>query len=96
MQRSGGIYWPKKHEAPTAQEGVEMKLFVWVDPYRVNYGSSMCFAVAKTEELAKKKLAKAKGYRFAQFDMAPSGPKLGKPDRVLSLRDAAEWHEWSE
>ena len=22
--RSGGICWPKKHEAPTAQEGVEM------------------------------------------------------------------------
>ena len=76
-----------------------MKLFIWVDPYRVSYGSSMAFAVAETLEDAKKQAASGRTYSYGKYeqDWNPTelGEKLGEPDRVLDL-PCAEWHEWKE
>ena len=73
-----------------------VKLFVWVDPYPVNYGSSMVFAVAETEESARAQVEGAPSYSFGQYENPPvKGLKLGDPTRIVEL-PCAEWHEWSE
>lgn len=74
-----------------------MKLFVWVNPYPVPYGSSLAFAIGKDEMDAKRKLVAAKGYRFGEFERDDVGHvALKTPARVVELKDAAEWHEWYE
>jgi hypothetical protein len=78
-----------------------MKLFVWADPYRISYGTSMVFAVAETVEQAREiAAAQTRHYSYAQYASEPhaaySGSvKLGEPTRVVDL-PCAEWHEWSE
>ena len=73
-----------------------MKLFVWVDPYEVEFGTSMLFAVAETLEEAKAEAMRGQAYAFGEFkqDRVPV-VELGAPTRVLDL-PCAEWHEWSE
>lgn len=73
-----------------------MKLFVWVDPYPVSYGSSLVFAVASDLEEARKVAKSGGAYAYGRHlqDHSP-GVELGEPDRVLPL-PCAEWHEWSE
>ena len=73
-----------------------MKLFIWDDPYPVQYGSSMVFAVAKDLETAKEIAMNAPGYAYTKYNNIPDKSKpLGEPVRVLEL-PCAEWHEWSE
>jgi hypothetical protein len=76
-----------------------MKLYLWAEPYAVNYGSSMVFAVAATLAAAKKQAAKGLVYKYGKYqqDWSPKdiAAKLGEPTRVLDL-PCAEWHEWSE
>lgn len=76
-----------------------MKLFIWADPYRVSYGSSMVFAVAANLTAAKKQAAKGIAYAYCKYpaDWSPSdlAAKLGEPLRILDL-PCAEWHEWRE
>lgn len=76
-----------------------MKLFVWCDPYHVNYGSSMVFAVAETEEEARNEAAKGLAYKYGEYkqdgDFSALAGKLGKPARIVDC-PCAEWHEWSE
>lgn len=64
-----------------------MKMYVWVDPYEVLYGSSLVIAVADSLEEARKEASKVNRAYYAF--------PLGKPTRVLSL-PCAEWHEWCE
>ena len=75
-----------------------MKLFIWVDPYRVDYRHSMLIAVAETEEQARA-IATSKAaswWAFGKFEQAPKGQfEVGKPTRVVDL-PCAEWHEWEE
>ena len=74
-----------------------MKLFIWNNPYRVPYGSSMLVAVAKDEEAARFLAKKSPAYVYGEFGNgdAPQSLELGPPTRVLEL-PAAEWHEWHE
>lgn len=78
-----------------------MKLYIWVDPYSVSYGSSLLVVAANDLEEARviafDKL-KAKSYSCGgmfESSTLPKRWKLKKPDRVLSL-PCAEWYEWSE
>lgn len=78
-----------------------MKLFVWANPYSVDYGSSLLIAVAETVEEAKE-IAGNSCSRYAcsefeegQNDMQSTAATLGEPSRILDL-PCAEWHEWSE
>lgn len=76
-----------------------MKLYLWVDPYKIKYGSSMVFAIAETENDARKQAAIGRSYSYGEFekdgDYSKLAAELGKPDRVVDL-PCAEWHEWSE
>jgi hypothetical protein len=76
-----------------------LKLFLWCDPYRVSYGSSMVFAVAASVEAAREMAAQGKAYKYGEYEQERSpgelAAKLKEPNRVLEL-PCAEWHEWSE
>lgn len=75
-----------------------MKLFVWADPYRVSWGSSLLIAVAETEEQAREQARRAAAYKYGHYDNNKGVNKsipLGSPIRVVDL-PCAEWHEWSE
>lgn len=74
-----------------------MKLFVWVDPYQVSYGSSLLFAVAETVEEAKELAlsSRADAYSYGQYARPNPGVALGEPERIVDL-PCAEWHVWSE
>jgi alkanesulfonate monooxygenase SsuD/methylene tetrahydromethanopterin reductase-like flavin-dependent oxidoreductase (luciferase family) len=72
-----------------------MKLYIWVNPYRVSYGSSLVFAVAESEEAARLAARTGDAYTFWKYPAPMPGATLGVPDRVVDL-PAAEWHEWRE
>lgn len=74
-----------------------MKMFVWSEPYRVNYGSSCCVAIAETVEQAREIAAIGKLQSFFRFqqDTSMQGVVLGEPTRILDL-PCAEWYEVSE
>jgi hypothetical protein len=70
-----------------------MKMYIWVDPYRVSYESSLCFAVAETVEQARQIAMKSPLYRYGTHAAKSPSVALGEPDRVLDL-PCAEWFEW--
>lgn len=76
-----------------------MKLFVWVDPYGVSYGSSLLIAAGENVDEAREQAASGKAYvhgKFANsYDPRRHTKDLEEPDRILDL-PCAEWHEWSE
>lgn len=73
-----------------------MKLYVWANPYRVPFGSTMVFAVADSEESARAQAKAGAAYSYFQFpDSAPREMELGAPTRVVDL-PCAEWHMVSE
>jgi hypothetical protein len=74
-----------------------MKLFVWKEPYGVSYGSSIAYAVANTEEEARKLVESAGVSEYGRYPKPRNFPldPLGPPDRVLDL-PYAEIYEWSE
>lgn len=64
-----------------------MKLYVWDDPYPVDYGSSVVFAVAATLDAAREQ---------AQREIASqTSRKLGDPDEVYDVPVAVS-REWRE
>lgn len=85
-----------------------MNLYVWNNPYRVNYGASILFVMAESIEEAKRKAIRAKwfkhGYekkyrdeleRKSYQDYAKAViSELGEPRIVGPI--TAEFHEWSE
>lgn len=72
-----------------------MKLYVWSNPYRVSYGSTLVFAVAENLERAKEIASTGKAYTYNEYGQKTPQVNLGDPIRVLDL-PCAEWHEWSE
>lgn len=80
-----------------------MKLFVWNDPYQVDYGSSILFVVAETEEQARAIVAESATFNsYGTSDRnSPVGwpedmvAKLGAPLRIVEA-PCAEFHQWSE
>jgi hypothetical protein len=74
-----------------------MKLFIWSNPYKVNYGSSMLFAVAETLEQAKELAITSKSYCYNEYPNMKGNINISLKDpiRILDL-PCAEWHEWSE
>jgi hypothetical protein len=72
-----------------------MKLFIWAEPYRVDYGTSAVFAVAETVEQARAIARGAPAYKYVEFGYGIRDYDLGEPTRVVDL-PCAEWHEWSE
>jgi len=75
-----------------------MKMFFWNNPYKVTYGGSVLFAIAETEEAARKLAAhKCVRYTFGDSEqgrdnMKVIADKLGPPTRIVDL-PCAEWHE---
>ena len=73
-----------------------MKLFIWAEPYRVQDGCSIVFAVAETLEEAKAQAAKGTAWEYADCPKeGVQGTPLGDPIRVVEV-PCAEWHQWSE
>lgn len=74
-----------------------MKLYVWVDPYDVSYGSSLVFAIAGSVEEARLMAAKGNAYAYGKHSqpIPMQASKLKEPTRIVDL-PCAEWHEWSE
>lgn len=72
-----------------------MKMFVWCDPYRVKWGSSMCVAIAADLESAKQLARQGKLMSFGEFKGRTPEVELGEPTRVLEI-PCAEWYEWME
>lgn len=74
-----------------------MKLYVWNEPYGVDYGGSCLYAIAP-DECSARALAEIAG--VARYGYEPNGtPRglrdLGPPSRVHDL-PYAEIYEWSE
>lgn len=73
-----------------------MKLYIWHNPYRVDYGMSMLIVVAETLENAKRQAANGDGYAYgSEGGNHPFSMTLGDPTRIVDL-PCAEWHMWSE
>lgn len=73
-----------------------MKLFVWNDPYSVRYGGAILYAVAETEDEARKVAANAMVSEYGIGQEANRQPfELGEPTRVLDV-PCAEIYQWSE
>lgn len=73
-----------------------MRLYVWANPYRVPFGSTMVFAIAETEEAARQQAKQGVGYAYFEFgETAPMEMELGPPTRVVDL-PCAEWHVVAE
>lgn len=73
-----------------------MKLYFWDDPFPVEYGGSMLFVVAESEEQARELARTGKTYSYGVYpERTTPNIELGKPDRVVDL-PCAEWHWWSE
>jgi hypothetical protein len=73
-----------------------MKLFVWNNPYEVDAGQSLVFAVAETVEQAREIAKKGTVCTFGKprEDQAQPNVELGEPTRVVEL-PCAEWHMWA-
>jgi hypothetical protein len=87
------------------EAGESMNLYVWVDPYEVSYGSSLAFAIAPSEDAARKILCsgvKSKAFSYGNCTNGfPNDEWMetikGPPTRVVPIgRGVGEWHEWSE
>lgn len=76
-----------------------MKLYIWHDPYAVDYGASLLIVAAENLRDAKEQATAGGRYSFGFYEGEAAEwrgrPKLGKPNRVLNL-PCAEWHKWSE
>jgi hypothetical protein len=75
-----------------------MKMYVWANPYEVDYGNSIVIAVAESLEQAKAVAKSGKAYTFIEFDEDEKSFEsfdLGEPIRVLEC-PCAEWHEFKE
>lgn len=72
-----------------------MKLFVWSDPYKISYGSTLLFAIAESVEEARLIAATAPAYAYGEFKDNNPGATLGEPLRIVDL-PCAEWHKWQE
>lgn len=73
-----------------------MKLFIWTNPYDVDYGMSQYIAVAENIEAAKALVVGAQNNRFG----SPQGTcevklDLGEPDAVLDV-PCGRLDMWSE
>lgn len=77
----------------------EKKLFVWVDPYVLPYGSTMLIVVADDVESARTLALSYEASRFSfgkfEEDRKSSTLALGDPNRIVEL-PCAEWHRWEE
>lgn len=77
-----------------------LKLFVWADPWRVSYGSSVLYAVAETEAEARQLACKGRRFSYTKYeeelaDMTRVVEELGHPTRVVDV-PCAEYNQWSE
>lgn len=74
-----------------------MKLFIWNDPYGVNYGGSILFVMAEDEASARElaKTCPTIKYGFGKPDGFFCTKPLGAPDRVIE-QPGGECYEWSE
>ena len=69
-----------------------MKACVWINPYKVSYGTSLVIAIANSLPEARKQAAQGKCFHYGEFEYPNPGVELGKPDRVLTT-PIAEWSE---
>lgn len=77
-----------------------MKLFIWNNPYRPQYGGAIIYAVAETVEEARAVAQKAPIMEFGEPGTQDAQDTtvaiaVGEPDRVCDL-PYAEIYEWSE
>lgn len=75
----------------------KLRLYVWRNPYPVSWGSSIVYAVAASEEEARKSATTAPVSHYGG-DPDPNEGRamtLGVPTRVVDL-PYAEIYQWSE
>lgn len=63
-----------------------MKMFIWIDPWRVPYGSSLIVAVAESLEEARDLPVDVANGRLSPWN--PPQIKLGEPSRIVDLPTA--------
>ena len=71
-----------------------MKLFIWEDPYPVDYGTSLLIVVAEDLEKAKSQ-ARIGRHCWPEKQPLIGLIHLGEPTRIVEV-PCAEWFEWSE
>ena len=76
-----------------------MKLYVWENPWHVDYGTSLVIAVADSLDEAKRvateKLREPKWDAFEWDKETHQSVKLGGPHEIIDCPTAA-WFEWRE
>jgi len=72
-----------------------VKMYIWNNPYHVDYGSSLLVVLAHNLRQAKSEAKRGQGYIYGEYERPTPDVKLGKPTRVLNL-PCAEWHRWEE
>lgn len=73
-----------------------MKMYVWNEPYKISYGSSILYVVANSLMQAKKLAKHAIVQKYGFSDNGTLGDiKLGEPTRILDL-PCAEVYHWEE
>lgn len=73
-----------------------MKLFIWAEPYTINYGTTKFIAVAETVEQAREIAKTAPAVSFGEY-LRPNTPQveLGEPTQVMDI-PCGQWDEWQE
>lgn len=76
---------------------LKIKLYIWVEPYTVDYGGSLLVVAARTLREAKKAAGQGRVWFFGKHrGEKVNGPvRLGKPTRIVKT-PCAEWHHWEE
>jgi hypothetical protein len=76
-----------------------MRMYIWNQPYDVQWGASFAFAVADSEQEARELILASNGrvMNYGAYEAArPNFKRLNAaPDRILDL-PCAEIYEWSE
>lgn len=76
-----------------------MKLYIWVDPYKIVTGASMVIAVAENVDEARKIALEGSAWYYGDQPLETRDDvvqtQLGEPTRILDL-PCAEWYEWAE
>jgi len=74
-----------------------MKLYIWNDPYPVEYGGCFLFVIAPTLDAARKQAKKTIITRVGTpYQKRGINIELGEPDRIIDQFPYAECYEWSE
>lgn len=84
---------------PEETDNVPAKLYIWNQPYSVNYGGSFLIVIAPDLETAKARAKNAPIYQYGAYNhngQRLGETELGEPTRIIDKFPYAECYEWSE